>query len=312
MNGIRFTVVGACNFDIYATSDNALVEADSNPGRVYTTPGGVGRNIAENLALLNEKTSMLTALGDDAFADAILKNANRSGLDLSQALRLPHCSTSVYVCLNKPDGDIALAVSDMESSLWITPAYLEAHAAQLEAAGLVVADANLTPETLNHLWRQYASKLCVDCVSTPKCTKVTAILKGLYCLKANRSEAEALTGITVKTAEDARCAASILHGQGVRFVIITLGSDGAVVSDGLTAPHMPLMPGETLNTSGCGDAFFAGALSALSRQKSAANVLRSGLAMARLCAASTAAVNPDVSPELLKETIQIYHGGAWQ
>jgi len=308
---MRFAVVGACNFDIYATSDQTLIEADSNPGRVYTTPGGVGRNIAENLARLNVKTAMLTALGKDTFADAILKNANEVGLDLSQALRLPYGSTSVYVCLNKPDGDIALAVSDMESSQLISPAYLEAHAALLTTSDLVVADANLSQDALCHLWRHYRSKLCVDCVSTPKSTKIAAITDGLYCLKANRSEAGALTGVAVKTTEDARRAAEILHRQGVQFVIITLGEDGAMLSDGQTAPHMPLMPGETLNTSGCGDAFFAGALYALSFREPTANVLRSGLAMARICASSNAAVSPAVSPELLKEIIQTHQGGAW-
>ena len=48
----QIAVVGGCNIDISATSYTFLIEADSNPGYVKTTLGGVGRNIAENLLLL--------------------------------------------------------------------------------------------------------------------------------------------------------------------------------------------------------------------------------------------------------------------
>lgn len=306
------TVVGACNFDIYATSLETLIKADSNPGHVYTTPGGVGRNIAENLARLGCEVQMLTALGRDAFADAILKNAGEAGLGLSHALRLPHVSSSVYVCINKPDGDIAVAISDMGISQMITPDYLSGQSSVLEQAELIVADANLSQETLCYLWEHYSSKLCADCVSTPKSEKLLAVLDGLFCLKANRSEAHTLTGIPVKTIADAGNAATVLHQRGVRYAIITLGENGAFLSDGITALHMPLMPGETQNTSGCGDAFFAGALYAMLRNESLAQVLRSGLAMSRICAASVGAVSPILTAETLKMTIQTYQGGAWQ
>ena len=100
--------------------------------------------------------------------------------------------------------------------------------------------------------------------------------------------------------------------MGIRWVIITLGELGAYVSNGNEAFAMPLMPGETNNTSGCGDAFFAGALTALAENQPICNVLRWGLAMARLCAASPSAVSPKVTRQALEDTLQYYQGGAWQ
>lgn len=312
MKHSSIVVIGACNFDIYATSAAELINADSNPGSVYTTPGGVGRNIAENLARLGCRISMLTALGQDAFADAIQKNAEETGMDLSNALRLPHLSTSVYVCINKPDGDIGVAISDMDISRRITPEYLHAHTDLLEKAHLIVAETNLSQETLQALWEQYAPKLCIDCVSVAKSIKAASILKGLYCLKANRGEASAVTGLPVRTPEEAKTAAELLHTEGVQQVIITLGEDGALISNEQEMQIMPLMPGETRNTSGCGDAFFAGALNALSQHKDLKQMLRSGLAMSRICACANTAVASDTSQELLEKTIQTYQGGAWQ
>ncbi len=49
-------VVGSCNMDVTGYSDKKLVYEDSNPGKIRCTPGGVGRNIAENLALLGLDT----------------------------------------------------------------------------------------------------------------------------------------------------------------------------------------------------------------------------------------------------------------
>lgn len=305
-------VVGGCNFDIYATSAEQLLEADSNPGAVTTSPGGVGRNIAENLARLQHPTIMLSALGDDAFSDAIRKNAAEAGLDLSHCLVLPHLSTSVYVCINKPDGDIALAVSDMGICDRITPDYLSDCSQVLAEADCVVADANLTGEALAHLAEHYGAKLFIDCVSAVKVMKLSPILPHLYCIKANRSEASALTGVAIRSSEDARKAAAVLHQAGVKLVIITLSENGAYLSDGATEITMPLMPGETLNTSGCGDAFFAGLVSAHTCHTDVKKLLRSGLAMSRLCAASNGAVSSLITPQLLEQTLNRYQGGAWQ
>lgn len=271
----------------------------------------MGRNIAENLARLGCDTRMLTVMGTDAFGDAIAKNAAEAGLDLSCALRLPRLSTSVYVCINKPDGDIAVAISDMDSSREITPDYLADNSEVLQNAQLVVADANLSQDALLHLWQRYSHKLCVDSVSTPKSRKLLPVLKGLHCIKTNRAEAAAISGLPVNNAADAHFAAKALHQAGVCNVIITLGEDGALLSNGEEALHMPLMPGETINTSGCGDAFFAGALYAMCRNDDLRTILRSGLAMARICAAANSAVSPIVSPFALAKTLQTFQGGAW-
>ena len=58
-------VVGGVNIDIGGRSDAPLVAGDSNPGRIRSSLGGVGRNIAHNLALLGAKVRLITALGAD-------------------------------------------------------------------------------------------------------------------------------------------------------------------------------------------------------------------------------------------------------
>ena len=64
-------VVGGLNRDIGGIPYRPLVPRDSNPGKVSISIGGVGRNIAHNMSLLDIKVSFLTALGDDEFTDVV-------------------------------------------------------------------------------------------------------------------------------------------------------------------------------------------------------------------------------------------------
>lgn len=78
-------VIGGVNCDISGTPEEALRLGDSNPGSITLTAGGVGRNIAENLARLGRRVSLLTALGEDANGDFIRASCRVLGIDLSLA-----------------------------------------------------------------------------------------------------------------------------------------------------------------------------------------------------------------------------------
>ncbi|MEI8181049.1 PfkB family carbohydrate kinase, partial [Aestuariivirga sp.] len=62
----RVIVIGGANVDIKGRSRGSFVAGTSNPGEVTVSAGGVGRNIAENLARLGISVSLVTALGQDA------------------------------------------------------------------------------------------------------------------------------------------------------------------------------------------------------------------------------------------------------
>ena len=63
----KVLVVGASNVDYVALSNNKLIRKDSNIGKLNITFGGVGRNIVENLAILEDDVSFITFLGNDGF-----------------------------------------------------------------------------------------------------------------------------------------------------------------------------------------------------------------------------------------------------
>ena len=95
--GTYAVVVGGVNVDIGGHSYAKLVAADSNPGRVSISLGGVGRNIAHNMALMGLDVKLLTAMGDDIYGSRIAASCTELGIDASHALRVPDCATSTYL-----------------------------------------------------------------------------------------------------------------------------------------------------------------------------------------------------------------------
>ena len=141
-------VAGGANMDICAAPDTALRMQDSNPGTVVTSPGGVARNIAENLARLGVDCRLIAAVGADYHGDLLLEQGRAAGIDMSAVLRLDDAPTSTYVSLLDESGDMRIAVNDMSIVEALEPERLRTHEKMLQQASLLVIDTNLPGASL--------------------------------------------------------------------------------------------------------------------------------------------------------------------
>ena len=251
-------VVGGVNMDIGGVSNAPLVDGDSNPGRVRMSLGGVGRNIAHNMALLGCDVRLLTALGDDLYAQRIAASCAELGIDISQARTVPGGATSTYLFLSGPDGDMALAVSDMDICEHITPAYLQHHRSLLDNAQVVVLDTNLPEASIHWLCENVKAPIFADPVSTAKAVKLAPVLGRIHTLKPNRLEAALLSGVEITDRPSLEGAARALLDTGLRRVFISLGSEGVYAADHSGALLQSCLPARMVNATGAGDAFMAG------------------------------------------------------
>jgi len=250
-------VIGSANIDIGGYPSGALVEGDSNPGRVRLSLGGVGCNIARNLALLGANVRFLTALGGDPFAASVERTLSGLGIDLSLSLRIPSENTSAYLFIVDERGDMRAAVNDMGIYRRQTPAYFESVLPELNACRAVFLDANLSEEAIGFLANSLRVPIFADAVSAAKAEKLRRALGSLYALKPNRMEAELLSGVRIADIQSAGEAARKLLGTGLRRVFITLGADGVCAADEGGAVHVPALPARVKNLTGAGDAFAA-------------------------------------------------------
>ena len=299
-SGSYAVVVGGVNVDIGGRSFAPLVAADSNPGRVSMSLGGVGRNIAHNASLMGVDVRLLTAYGDDLNGERVAASCSELGIDLSHALRVPGGATSTYLYLTDPEGEMALAVSDMEVCNKITPAYLSANLPVLQNAQVVVADANIPEASLRYLAENCTAPLFVDPVSTTKAEKVRPILSRIHTLKPNRLEAELLSGVKIESKADVEKAADKLTELGIHRMFISLGADGVYAAMGEERLWLSNIPGNMVNTTGCGDAFMAALVWAYLEGYDLRTTALSGLAAGSIAMESSETINPAMSAAALQ------------
>ena len=300
-NNLPYAVVcGGANIDIGAHSFAPLRDRDSNPGRVELSLGGVGRNIAHNMRLLGVPTYLLTALGGDSRALQIEQSCRELGIDLSHALRVPDGRTSTYVFVGDSDGDMAVAVSDMEICEKLTPDYFASQLDLLNGAAAVVIDANLPRESIAYLTEHCTAPIFIDPVSTVKAEKLRGLLARVHTLKPNRIEAELLSGVQITDGESLYRAAQALLDQGVKRVFLSLGGDGVLAAQRGEVHAAPICKAEMCNATGAGDAMMASLVWSFLSGRTLAESAAAGTAAAALAVESEETINPAMSAEAVE------------
>ena len=280
-------VVGAVNMDVCGRPYQKLILRDSNPGAVRYTPGGVGRNIAHDLRLLDVPVRFVTVFGDDPYGAALRESCEMLGMDLTDAATMPGMRTSTYLYITDEHGEMQLALSDTDISACITPEFLAPRLDRLNAASAVVVDGNLTRETLCWIAQHVTVPIFADPVSVTKAERLRPILGRLYTFKPNLTEGQHLTGET----SPERIVDALLR-QGVQRVFLSLGADGILAGAGEERVMLPCLPTRMVNTTGGGDAVMAALLWAYLRGMTLKEATSSALKAGRLAVEYDGTNNP--------------------
>lgn len=292
----RIAIVGGSCVDIFATSALPLVMHDSNPGNVNIGFGGVGRNIAENLARLGQDVMLIAGFGVDPFSAQMLRHTADTGVRTEHSILSAEMQTPYYISVNDSSGEMAVAVNDMEICGLITPDYLRGKLSVLNSCDAVVMDTNIPADSVRFLAMQCKVPLFADAVSTQKAMKLLPALPYVSALKANLQEASALLGVKVSASLSLlKDAARRFHSLGISSVFITLGKTGAFLSRNGTQQRMASYPVQTINANGCGDAFGAAAFFGVLNHDPPALILKRALAAAALTAQSHQSVSQSLS-----------------
>ena len=252
------TVIGGANVDIQGKSNEKLLMADSNPGVIKASLGGVGRNIADNICKFKLDTRLITAVGDDNEGMMVKDNARLLGIDMEQSITTAEHRTSTYLYVLDEQGELMIAVSDMGIVDQLTPAYFKKLLVKIDHSPYTVLDANLPQDTIEYLANHLVNtKLVLDPVSITKAIKAKAVLNKFYAAKVNKTEAEALTGLSLDSQEMITEAGHQLVKSGIQRVFITLGSDGVYYQDNNQGFFRKAIKTKVINATGAGDAFTA-------------------------------------------------------
>jgi pseudouridine kinase len=291
-------VIGGANLDVKAHSTRTAVARTSNPGTVLRSAGGVGRNVAENIARLGTEVCLVAAVGTDPAGDEVLAATRAAGVDVSRVVRVPQ-PTGTYVAVLDADGELVVAVSDMAATESIGPADIDAVADVVGAAALVVLDGNLGTAALGRALEVCAAvgaRVVLDPVSVPKAAALAGLLSPstpLLAITPNSDELVALGGSETS-----------LHDLGVELVWTRLGVAGSRLDgpDGV-ADIPPIAAPEVLDVTGAGDAMLGAFCHALLAGAAPADAAAYGQSAAALTVASAHTVRPDLTDELVRSLL---------
>jgi pseudouridine kinase len=303
-------VIGAAGIDVKGSSHNALLSGSSVPGELKFSLGGVGRNIAENLARLEIPTILITVLGDDPNAALVLDTCRDAGIDMSHTVQIEHESTGGYMAILTPNNDLDVAISDYHLVENITPQRIYDYEDLFADAAIVVIDANITRQAMESVFDlagRYEIPVCADPTSVFLAAKLNEFLPHLYLVAPNGAETTALSGLTVDNhnIESATRAAKHLVGMGVHVAIITLAENGLVYADTNGTGHIPAIHTPIIDVTGAGDALTAGVIFGLYNGLPLDEAMRLGISAATLTLRRRESVAPDLSQELLYNELVI-------
>ena len=291
----KVTVVGGTNTDLKGESYAPIVRCDSNIGKVTIDHGGVGHNIALNLARMGKSVSFITALGNDVFGESLRWNLPKE-MDISSSLLLPGRS-DIYLYVCAPEGDMYVAVNDMENIRKVDPEYIKARSKTIEDASIVIVEANLNPETVAEVCAHARGPVYADAVSTLKVDRLVPSFEHLDVFKPNLMELEYLYKKKIDSNEEMLKAAHFLLDRGVGAVLLTLGKRGSVYISPKKVLYSPSSKRPCVNSTGAGDALLAGFAFGMMEWGSIPKAMKAASAAAEIAIQCEEAVSPDMNGE---------------
>ncbi|HEX6989045.1 MAG TPA: PfkB family carbohydrate kinase [Bacillota bacterium] len=249
--------------DLLVRPERMPEPATDVPGRIRLMPGGAAANQAVWLARLGRAVRFAGRVGADPLGDLLLDDLRREGVEarVERDPRLPTGSVLVWI---RPDGERALVTSraanavltarQREEALWAGVRHLMLTGYAFAAPGSRPTAVELLAEA-----RQRGVTVALDPASWrllaayPGREAFLDDAGGVDLLLPNAAEARWLAG-----RDDVGEAASIL-ARDCGLVVVTLGSDGALVAErGRDPVHVPAAaPRRVVDTTGAGDLFAA-------------------------------------------------------
>ena len=251
---MRAYVIGNVTIDETIIITELPVAGASTLGQIGSRDlGGKGTNQAVVMARCGVPTTLVAAVGNDARSVLIRQHLTGEPL-ISELVEIDGKSSDVSIIFRLPDGENAIVtITDAAQSLesiHVAPVLRLA-----EPGDLAIFQGNLSYQTTRNLLHQAKTLGMITAFNPSPLRPFFSDLWNLVDIAfLNRGEAQALTGATGKAAADC------LIAKGLRTVVLTLGSEGAILVNKQEAIIVPARQSNVLDTTGAGDTFMSVAL----------------------------------------------------
>lgn len=258
-------VIGSLNMDM-VLSMNKLPQLGETliANQIETVNGGKGGNQACAASRLGCHVTMIGCIGDDAYGSILYKGLEQDGIRTKYIKRVKGPSGMAIITVDQ-DGNNTIAVVPGANNK-VTTSHIEEVKDIIQESHIVISQFE-TPMEATELAFRYAKEAgCITLLNPAPFAEVTKeLLENTDIIIPNETEVHELTGILVNDEASAKQATKSLFDQGIRYAIITLGADGAILVSKERCKWVPAFKVSAIDTTAAGDSFIGAIASKLTQ-----------------------------------------------
>lgn len=299
--------IGAALVDDLFHGTDAMLMHTTNEVTVTRSAGGVARNIAHQLSLLGVPVQLISVIGNDADGDWLRQICLHNGIQLDASITAP-VTTGKYTAIINTDGSMFTAFLTNAALHLITPEYLEQKKELLQTAAFILADANISVESMNWLiqfCQEHKIRMIIEPVSVPPARKIAQVdFNGLYLITPNEDELPALCSPQAETVDQQ---IQELLSRGVQYIWLHRGALGSALYSRTETLVLHAPDAEVVDCTGAGDGSVSGFIFSKYNGRDNLNSLRTAHTLSAEILQLKGAIATHLTQEKLLDRVSLYY-----
>lgn len=304
---MAITVIGNVFVDIKGFPEDVYIPGGRNAGSVEFVHGGVGRNVAEDIANLELRPRFVSMVDDTSEGAEVLRKLNNHKVDTRFVPAVPN-GMGMWLAVFDETGDVVGAISKRPDMTTLINLVEEKGDEIFADCDSIVVEMDLDKDIIKSVFKyaeKYNKRVYAVVANMSIASQRRDFLQSIDCFVCNVEEAGILFLCELeKLSVDELCdelSRRVVNAK-IPAMVVTVGSKGAVYAD--MHGEKGFYPARRVNvrdTTGAGDAFFAGVAVGLTYGKS----MRDAVELGTRLAASVITVSENVCPRFLPRELGI-------
>lgn len=274
----KITVFGSFVVDLTSWASRLPVPGETVKGSSFKLgPGGKGSNQAVAAHRAAADVTFVTKVGSDVFGQIIRDFYTKENMSCEYIFEDKEKETgTALIMVDEESGQNQILVCSGACDN-ITDEDIEKAKGLIEESDIILLQLEINMDAIEKVINMAHDLGKTIVLNTAPAQKLSdELLKKVHIITPNETEAFVLTGIEIKNEQDAAKAARSLINKGVKQVIITLGKDGVFVMTPDKEEFIASIKVNAIDTTGAGDAFNGGLVTALAEGKDIFEAARFG------------------------------------